>query len=406
MGQGILQALNFVIGFLLIRWMSVEAYAQYGVVFGFQSTLGMLVDLGFSGCIVSLVGNRGDQPEVIGGYIAGARWFRARLFAIVIPISAGAFYWIGMKHGWNPVSLTLLFGCIVVALYSQGRISWYGSPLLIHFHVRRFYQVQSIAAAGRFIGSLGLYFLGWISAFAMTMVNTLAMIWTAISYTRESRQFVKIPEHVDPHIRKEMINFLSPVIPSAVFTALQGQLLVLLISIFGRTQNIAEVAALGRLGQLFVLLAAINSALIEPYFARLSREHLLKRYLQVVGASILFGIAIATLAFLFPSPLLWILGSKYQHLDRELGWMMAGSSISYVVSVMWTIHVARKWIYWWGSFFYIFLLTIVQAFFVAFVEMQTTLSVLYLGFATNVTIMIIQVGTALYGFFSTAKATR
>ncbi len=84
-GQSILQALNFITGFLLVRWLSIESYAQFGVVFGFQSTLAMLIDLGFGGCIVSLVGNRGDRPEIIGGYISAAHWFRTRLFAFIVP---------------------------------------------------------------------------------------------------------------------------------------------------------------------------------------------------------------------------------------------------------------------------------------------------------------------------------
>ncbi len=378
--------------------MSVESYAQFGVVFGFQSTLGILVDLGFSACIISLVGNRGDQPEVIGNYIAAARWFRAALFVVIVPVSFGAFYWIGLKHGWDVGSQALLFGCIIISLYSQGRVSWYGTPLLIHYRVGRYYQIQSWGACGRLIGSLGLYLAGWLSAVTLTAINTLTLIWTAVRYTHEARPFVQVPERADPEVRREMLKYLSPLIPGLVFTALQGQLMVLLISIFGKTQNIAEVAALGRLGQLFILLGAVNSTLVEPYFARLNREHLLARYLQVVGASILIGGAIAAIAFLYPSPLLWILGSKYDHLDRQLGWMMAGSSLGYIGSVMWTIHSALKWIYWWGSFLYIALLTVVQSIFISCVELDTTLSVLYLGFATNLAIVSVHGITALVSF--------
>jgi len=395
--------LNFVIGFLLIRWMSVEAYAQYGVAFGFQSTLGILVDLGFGGCIVALVGNRSNQPEVIGGYIAAARWFRTRLFAVIVPFAGVAFYWIGARHGWTLGGQALLFVCIALSLYSQGRISWYGTPLLMHFHVRRFYRVQTVAAVGRFLGSVGLYFTSILSAVTLSIVNTLALMWMAIGYTRESQAYVKLPSQADVQVRNEMRKYLAPLIPSLIFTALQGQLMVLLISIFGRTHNIAEVAALGRLGQLFVLLSAVNSTLVEPYFARLDRAHLLVRYLQVVGIAILFGGVIAAIGFLYPSPLLWLLGSKYAHLDREVGWMMAGSSLGYIGTVMWTIHASRQWIFWWGSFLYIALLTGVQSVFIACVDLNTTLSVLYLGFTTNVAILVVHGITALYGLNAKPK---
>lgn len=399
-GQSVLQAINFVIGFLLIRWMSVEAYAQFGVVFGFQSTLGMLVDLGFGGCIISLVGNRGDQPAVIGGYIAAAHWFRTRLFAVIIPFAAIGFYWIGLKHGWNAIELTLLFICMAVALYSQGRTSWYSAPLLIHHRISRLYRVQNLSAMGRLIATALLQLGGWLSALTATVVNTAALAWNAVNYVREAQPYVNVPPHSDREVRREMLAYLAPLIPGVAFTALQGQLLVLLISIFGKTQNIAEVAALGRLGQLFLLLSAVNSTLIEPYFARLSRDLLWPRYLLVVGTAIIVGTGVALAAFLFPGPLLWILGGKYEHLDRELGWMMAASSLSYIGSVMWTIHAARKWVYWWGSFFYIGLLTAVQAVFIASVDLNTTLSVLYLGFATSLAVMVVHIATATAGFHS------
>jgi hypothetical protein len=48
-----------------------------------------------------------------------------------------------------------------------------------------------------------------------------------------------------------MLHYLSPIIPGIIFTAVQGQISVLLITLFGQTKSIAEVAALGRLGQLF-----------------------------------------------------------------------------------------------------------------------------------------------------------
>jgi len=64
-GQGSVQVLNLVSGFYYCA--KVEAYAQYSVAFGFQNTLGVLVDLGISGSIVALVGDRSDK-EIVGTF--------------------------------------------------------------------------------------------------------------------------------------------------------------------------------------------------------------------------------------------------------------------------------------------------------------------------------------------------
>jgi len=62
-GQGSVQVLNLVSGFLLLRWLSV-GYAQYR----FQNTLGVLVDLGISGSIVVALGDRGSDKEIVGTF--------------------------------------------------------------------------------------------------------------------------------------------------------------------------------------------------------------------------------------------------------------------------------------------------------------------------------------------------
>ena len=131
-GQGSVQILNLISGFLLLRWLSIEAYAQYSVTFGFQSTLSMLIDLGFSSSIVALVGDRGSDKEVVGTYIRSAKHFRNRLFAVIIPLAAIAFPLIASKQHWDWTTQLLLFVSLVSSLFFQGWMSYYSAPLLIN----------------------------------------------------------------------------------------------------------------------------------------------------------------------------------------------------------------------------------------------------------------------------------
>ncbi|WP_257237060.1 hypothetical protein, partial [Nostoc sp. 'Peltigera malacea cyanobiont' DB3992] len=48
--------------------------------FGFQSTFGILIDLGFSGTIIALVGDRIYDKKVVGSYIYAGKHFRNLLF--------------------------------------------------------------------------------------------------------------------------------------------------------------------------------------------------------------------------------------------------------------------------------------------------------------------------------------
>jgi hypothetical protein len=49
--------------------MSIEAYAQFGLAVGFQQTIGLLMDLGFTSTIIPLVGDQGDNKELVVKYV-------------------------------------------------------------------------------------------------------------------------------------------------------------------------------------------------------------------------------------------------------------------------------------------------------------------------------------------------
>jgi hypothetical protein len=56
-GQGTLQCVQILSGLLLVSWLSVDAWAQFGLASGLQVTMGTLMDLGISGTIIPLVGD-------------------------------------------------------------------------------------------------------------------------------------------------------------------------------------------------------------------------------------------------------------------------------------------------------------------------------------------------------------
>jgi hypothetical protein len=122
------------------------------------------------------------------------------------------------------------------------------------------------------------------------------------------------------------------------------------------------------------------------------------------GASVI-SIALCGIAFLFPDPLVWILGSKYQNLRVETGWIVAGACVNYVNGVMWTIHSARKWIYWWGTGLYIGLLLATQLICVSFMTLNTTLNVIYFSLITTVAVTLVHIANGVYGFIYGPRLT-
>jgi O-antigen/teichoic acid export membrane protein len=402
-GQGSVQALNLISGFLLLRWLSVEAYAQYSVTFGFQSTLAQMIDLGFSGSITALVGVRGSNKELMGSYIRSAKHFRNKLFAFIIPIAAIAFPLVTARHRWDWTTQLLLFASIVISLLFQGWVAYYSSPLLIHQRIKQYYQPQIIGAAARIVLCFILYLTTALSSWTTAWVNSAIAVMSGFLYRQNATPLVTEPKNSVSKFNSEMLSYLAPIIPGIFFTAIQGQISVLLITLFGQTKSIAEVAALGRLSQLFIILTTSNYVIIEPYIAKVDRQHLVKRYFQILGVAVAISLVLCATAFLFPQPILWILGPKYQNLQAEVGWTVVASCLSYLGTVMWAMHTARKWVYWWYTSLHIMLLLIVQIVSVAVMDLSTTLNVIYFSIITASTIILVHIIAGINGLINVAK---
>lgn len=395
-GQVVIQLLNFATGFLLLRWLSVTSYAQFSVAFAFQSTLGMLIDLGFSNSIVALVGDRGSDGSIVGHYIRSAKHFRNRMFVVMICLSAVAFPLVTRSQHWPLSTQVLLFGAVACSLFFQG---WgmYAAPLLINERIKEFYRAQIVAAAGRLCCCFLLYNMAVLSAWTAAWVAAIALATTGLLYQRNANRLIVEPNRSDPHFNKEMLHYLAPLIPGVMFTAFQGQISIALITMFGHTKSIAEVAALGRLGQLFFIFAAFNSVIVEPYIAKVAHENLMRKYLLIAGGASTLAILISGFAFMSPQSILWLLGPKYAHLQNEVGYIVSAACVSYLAGVLWVMNSARKWLFWWYTNMYIACVLLTQIVCMFSMHLGTTHSVVLLSLITAVVVLCTHIVGGLYG---------
>ena len=401
-GQPAIQLLNVATGFFLLRWMTVEHYAQFGVAFAFQSTVAMLADLGFSSSILALAGSQAKDPNILGRYLRSARHYRMVLVVVIGMLFAACFPIITASHGWSATTRLSLLASILVAVFVQGW-SMYQSPLLAHRQIAALYRPQIVSAGLRLLLSGLCHLVHSINGIAASWLGTMALTMSGAAIRHRARAYVNEPPHPDPTANSEMLRYLAPLMPGVIFTAFQSQIQIAIITIFGSTTNIAEVAALGRLAQLFGILAAFNGVIIGPYIAGLRMTHLRKRYCLILSATGLLAGALVLVAFTMPAPFLWLLGPRYSNLGPEVGWMVFASSISYIGGVMWTMHAARKWVYWWGTILYISLLLAAQVGGVLWLDLGSTHGVVIFGVVTAVASLLVHVFTCFLGFFKESK---
>ena len=384
------QLLTFLTGLLILRWLSEPEYAKAGLVLGFQSTLAVFVDLGIGGSLVALIGSRGAQADVVGGYVAAARWWRNLLLILLLPVGAIAFYLFSLRQGWSLAESSTLFACIGVQLFGAGLSAIASAPLLIHQRVNVLYAVSNVGALARLLGCWLLHSSGQLDAVSVTVLGTVISLCSGLCYQWAARPHVREPATSNPTVRREIRRYVAPLVPMTAFYAIQGQLAIFLMAWFGQSQGIAEVTALGRLGQLFNFLSALFATLIIPRLASLPDDVFMKRYPWAAGGVLLIAGLIAAAGFAVPQPLLWLLGQNYAHLSVEVSWSVLAGALGFAGGTIWCIHAARKWVFWAGTWFYIGAIAIVQLIFVAWVDMGVSLNVVLMGVAVSAAALLNQ----------------
>jgi hypothetical protein len=176
-----------------------------------------------------------------------------------------------------------------------------------------------------------------------------------------------------------------------------------LISIFGNTVSIAEVAALGRIGLLFNVLMTFNVVLVEPYIARLQSNKLLYTYFRLIALAAIGCTVLVLFSFAAPFVILWLLGPKYSELRGLIGWVVLTACINYIAGLIWIMNRSRKWVFWRGTIAEIALLLVVQIGFVAIFGVRNTRSAIMFNFASSFCYVIAHSYIAVYGFLRSRK---
>ncbi len=351
------------------------------------------------------MGTRYQEKDVLGSYIKTASHLRQILLLIIC--GTGILLAIAFRKRIEPYGhqeLILLSLAMLLTVQFQAWASYYEIPLLLNGKLVSFYAPQIAAAALRIVSSFVLYYMHWISATTVIMANTLSIVLMGVSYRIMARRWIQVPHVASREHGKEMIRFLVPLLPGTVYQALQGQISLFLIAVFGHVGQIAEVAAAGRIGQLFLLLNSSNSVLIGPYFAKSERSVFRNRYVKTMSAVLVVGLMAVASAKLFPGAYLLLLGARYSNLTPQVQLVIYASAIGYLTGAMWTIAVTRKWIFWWSGSMQVIVLTLVQLACVMFLPLNTSEGVLKMNIYTAFGALSVQIMHVFRGFSVHAKA--
>jgi hypothetical protein len=403
--QGITIATNLLYGLLCVRLLPSSEYAKFVVVFGVQGTLLVLMDLNLSGTVIPLIGARVNDRKLIADYIASLRQLSYGLFAIIGAGTIVCFPFLVKHRNWDWSVVGEMIGILLLSTWFVRIGSAYGVVLILLGKRTIWYRAQMISSIGTLV-LLGVFWkLHWLGPFTAILINVLGLVYVGIDYYLHAQQLLGISGQPTARLQRAIVGLALPNIPQAIFFALQAQISLFLITFFGHTQGVSSVGALARLGQIFVIFKQANMLFVEPHFAKLPKAKLRSRYALALLVAAAICLVVMQLTYVYPQALLWLLGPQYRNLKFEVQLAVGAGAVSFFSSVLWSIHSARRFVYWWNVVFSILLTLAVQVLFFIKADVSLVKNVLMLNLAMNLASLFVNILAGAYGFLKGPRQT-
>lgn len=397
--QAVVQVVGFLSGILLIRHLDQREYAYFTIANTMQGTLNVLADIGISIGLVSIGGRIWQDRYRFGQLVNTALGLRRKLGAVSIVIVTPILYFMLIKNGASVGYTVILITAVLAGLAVQLSIGVLSVVPRLRSDIGKIQTIDMAGATARFLALVALMylFLNGAVALAIGSATLFLQYWMLRKYVAGVVD-LQAPENAED--REAMRGFIRSQAANAVFFCLQGQITVFLITIFGReVSSIAEVGALGRLAMIFAVLSNLLANVFAPAFARCqSLRKLGWQYAAIIGGVAGFSLLVIAAAAFFPSQFLFVLGSKYAHLERELLLMVAGAVITAMAGTLWSLNAAKAWIA--GSWLYIPLTLATQLALIPYTDFSSVTGVLTFNLVSAIPSLVLNLVLSYRGFRS------
>jgi len=342
--QILAQALNIFSGVLIVRTLEQQQYAYYTIANSMLSTMNILADSGISISLSAIGGKVWQDRYRFGQLINTAMQLRYFLAVISISVVVPILIWMLIRNGASIGYAVLITIVVLLGLNFQLTTGVLIVVPRLHSQISRIQNLDILSAISRLI-LLGLgYLTFWNATVAIASGSLVSGLQRFLlgRWTNENTDF-KVSNNQED--RKSILITIKHSLPNSVFFCIQGQLSIFLISIFGSTQNVAELGALGRIAIIFTIINSVMTTIILPSFSRCQSVIILRRrYFQILGLFLLMGILMITVICIFPDQVLWTIGKKYTYLKNELSMIIFVTFISSLIGMMNSLNLAKGWV--------------------------------------------------------------
>ncbi|MEJ0000675.1 MAG: hypothetical protein WDO13_16815 [Verrucomicrobiota bacterium] len=245
------------------------------------------------------------------------RRFAIVSFAVVAPILA----WMLHRHEVATSTILVLMAVTLVGIAAQISTGILRVVLDLRQKIRSLGKLSLGVAGLRLILVVGVAVVLHLTAFLAVLATTISTVFETFFFARSVRREIAWDAPPDPDYRAAIFATVKKTMPLTIYFCLQSQISIWLISIFGHSEQVADVGSASRLGLLFTTVAGAFAQFAVPRFARSNgRRILFRKLFEVLGFVGFLMVGSVLVTWLWPQPFVWLLGAKYANMARSSGW--------------------------------------------------------------------------------------
>jgi len=342
--QIIIQALGFASGILIIRLLPLQEYAFYTLANTMLGTMTVLADGGITTGLMAQGGKVWEDKKKMGVVLATGLDLRKKFAFASLVVSVPILFYLLYHNGASWTMSLLIAAALIPAFYATLSDSLLEIIPKLNQTILPLQRNQIEVGIGRLVLSgLTMFVFPW--AFVAVLAAGIPRIWGNVGLRKIVYSMAEKGQQPDAEVKKEILSLVKRIMPTSIYYCLSGQITIWLISVFGNTTSLAELGALSRLSVVLSIFSAIIATLVIPRFAKLASNKflLLTRFLQILGILVILLSIIVLIVYLFPTPILWLLGDAYKGLPFELLLSILSSCIGLLGGIVFNLYSSRGW---------------------------------------------------------------
>ncbi|MCB0533713.1 MAG: hypothetical protein H6574_00230 [Lewinellaceae bacterium] len=399
--QTVILFLNTIAGFIVIRALSKTDYAYYTIVFTTLTMFTNITNTGIEPAINAIGGRNWQDKNHMAVLVNTARRFRKKAglyLALPILIYCG---WQLLYTGL-PEQLLLLF---IISLAAGGIIllntSIYVSVLRLNGEIKALQRVDGLTGILKLAGIVLLWIFApsaWL--FLWWLIFCMAIQYALLWY--RSQLYLSATSKTDEKISSQIYDLFKPNIINTIYWAFQGQILVFIATLFGSTENIGEIGAMGRIAILFAPFSLLITNYFQPAVAKAVNSREISSNIKKAFALLAIpALGLLGLVFFAPHLFLLILGKQYFNLENYLLLFLSISLLTVAQSVLYSFCSARGWV----KLFYLYtpFILFVQVILFYCLKLDNLYSILIFKGISELGALLLSVALFLYSFYQFRK---